>query len=109
MVLAAVEAAEANLLVGESWIEPFEAMPKFPKMILEMLRIGMETDMTSMIDKILEFIEEDIEITIDRITKVLPEVANSIMGVIIIGFVWIILKPIMEVYMGSFIFDAYNV
>ena len=106
VILAAVEAAEANLLVGESWIEPFETTPKFPIMILEMLRIGMETDMNEMIDSILDFMEEDIQITIDRITKVLPTVSTSFMGVILIGFVIIILKPIMEVYMGSFLFEA---
>lgn len=109
VVLAAVEAAEANLLVGESWIEPFETMPKFPPMILEMLRIGMETDMNEMIDSILNFMEEDIQITIQNITKVLPNVSTAFMGVVLIGFVIIILKPIMEVYMGSFLFEAYDI
>lgn len=106
VILAAVEAAESNLLVGQSWIEPFETMPKFPNMILEMLRIGMETDMNEMIDSILKFMEEDIKITIENITKVLPNVSMTFMGVILIGFVIIILKPIMEVYMGSFLFEA---
>ena len=106
VVLAAVEAAEANLLVGESWIEPFEVMPKFPKMILEMLRIGMETDMNEMIDSMLSFIEEDIQITIEKITKVLPNVSMTFMGIILVGFVIIVLKPIMEVYMGGFLFEA---
>ena len=106
VILAAVEAAEANLLVGESWIEPFETTPKFPPMILEMLRIGMETDMNEMIDSILNFMNEDIQITIEQITKVLPNVSMAFMGVILIWFVIIILKPIMEVYMGSFLFEA---
>ncbi len=109
VIIAALETAQANLSVGGSWIEPFEDMKFFPSMILEMLRIGMETDMNTMIDKILEFMEEDIEITIARLTKVLPEVGNVIMGVILVGFVWIILKPIMEIYMGGFLFDAYGI
>ena len=106
VVRAAVEAAEANLIVGESWIEPFENMENFPPMIQEMLRIGMETDMSEMIENILRFINEDIDITIRRITGVLPQVSMAFMGVVIIGFVIIILKPIMEVYMGSFLFEA---
>ena len=106
VVLAAVEAAESNLLVGESWIEPFESTPRFPPMVLEMLRIGMETDMNEMIDNILDFMEEDIQITIEGITKVLPNVSMSFMGIVLIGFVVIILQPIMEVYMGSFLFEA---
>jgi len=108
VILSAVEAAEANLIVGDSWIEPFENMPKFPPMILEMLRIGMETDMATMIDNILQFMNEDIRITIDGVTKALPAISTSFLGIIMIGFVIIVLKPIMEVYMGSFLFDAYG-
>jgi type II secretory pathway component PulF len=103
---AAIEAAEANLIVGDSWIEPFENMKQFPPMIQEMLRIGMETNMMLMIENILNFIDEDIKITIEKITKVLPTVSMTFMGVILVGFVVIILKPIMEVYMGSFLFEA---
>ena len=103
---AAVEAAEANLIVGNSWIEPFEKIPNFPPMVQEMLRIGMETDMASMIDNILRFINEDIDISIRRITSVLPQVSAGFMGVIIVGFVILVLRPIMEVYMGSFLFEA---
>jgi type II secretory pathway component PulF len=106
VMLAAVEAAEANMIVGNSWIEPFENMPKFPPMVKEMLRIGMETNMSEMIENILKFIDEDIDITIRRITSVLPQVSMGFMGIILVGFVIIILKPIMEVYMGSFLFEA---
>lgn len=108
VMTAALETAQANLSVGGSWIEPFEQMDYFPSMILEMLRIGMETDMNTMIDKIIEFIEEDINITIERVTKVLPEVAAAIMGVVLIGFMLIVMKPIMELYMGTFLFEAYG-
>lgn len=103
---SAVEAAEANLVIGESWIEPFIRIKNFPPMIAEMLKIGMETDMPMMIENILNFIDEDINIAIRRITSVLPQVSMAFMGIIIIGFVIIILKPVMEVYMGSFLFEA---
>ena len=106
VMLGAIEAAEANLIVGDSWIEPFEKIPNFPPMVQEMLRIGMESDMPSMIENILNFIDDDIRITIEKITKVLPSVSMLFMGVILIGFVIIILKPIMEIYMGSFLFEA---
>lgn len=109
VVLAAIEAAESNLIVGDSWIEPFETMPKFPPMLLEMLRIGMETDMNEMITNVLSFMEEDIQITINRITKVLPNVSMALMGVVLIGFVIVVLRPIMDVYMGSFLFESYGI
>lgn len=107
VILSMLEAAQANLQVGESWIAPFESFKNFPPMILEMLRIGMETDMVQMIDKINEFIESDIEITMNRIMKTLPEVATALMGIILIAFTIIILKPIMDVYLGTFLTEAY--
>ena len=106
--LAALETAQNNLQVGASWIEPFEEFDFFPPMILEMLRIGMETEMTEMIDKIQEFIDEDIQITMGKITKALPEISYVFLGIVLIGFVLVVLKPIMEVYLGAFLFDAYG-
>ncbi len=102
----AIEVAESNMIVGDSWIEPFQGIKNFPPMIYEMLKIGMETDMPTMIENILSFLDDDIRITIERITKTLPNVSMAFMGFILIGFVIIILKPIMEVYMGSFLFEA---
>ncbi len=107
VMLSMLESAQANLQVGESWIAPFERQKNFPTMILEMLRIGMETDMVQMIDKINDFIEHDIEITTGRLMKTLPEVSTAVMGVILIFFVIIILKPIMDVYLGTFLTEAY--
>jgi type II secretory pathway component PulF len=107
VLLSIVESAQENLNQGESWIEPFERLPNMPNMVLEMLRIGMETDINEMVDKIVEFISDDIAITIDRTIKILPQITTAIMGIFLIAFVVIILTPIMEVYMGGFIFDAY--
>ena len=107
VILSMVESAEENLQQGESWVEPFERLSTMPNMVLEMLRIGMETDIVEMVDKIVEYISDDINITIEKIVKVLPNVSMTIMGVVMIAFVVIVLTPIMEVYMGSFLFEAY--
>lgn len=107
VVLSVVESAQESIGQGESWIEPFERIPGMPTMIYEMLKIGMETDINEMIDKIVEFISDDINITIERIVKVLPQISTAIMGVVLITFVILILVPIMQVYMGSYLFDAY--
>ena len=107
VLLSMIESAQENLNQGESWVEPFATVSNMPPMVLEMLRIGMETDIVEMIDKIVEYIQDDIDITVERTVKALPNISMSIMGVVLIGFVIIILKPIMEVYMGAFLFDAY--
>lgn len=108
VVLSVVEAAQENLQQGVSWVEPFESLPNMPPMALEMLKIGMETDINDMVIKIVEFLNDDINITMGKIVKVLPEVSMSIMGVVMIFFIIIVLKPIMELYTGSFLFDAYG-
>lgn len=107
VVLSIIEAAQENLQQGDSWVEPFDRLPNMPRMALEMLRIGMETDISDMIDKVVEYMEDEINITIDRTIKILPQISMSIMGIVMIAFVILVLKPIMEVYMGSFLFDAY--
>ncbi len=107
VVLSVIESATDNLQQGDSWVEPFETLPNMPRMALEMLRIGMETDITDMINKIVEYMEDEINITIERTIKVLPQISMSILGIVMIAFVILVLKPIMEVYMGSFLFDAY--
>ena len=108
VMLSIIEEAQDNLQQGANWVEPFERLPNMPAMGLEMLRIGMETDITDMVQKFVDFLTEDIRITIDRIVKVLPNVSTAIMGVVLILFIIIILKPIMELYTGSYLFDAYG-
>ena len=108
VILSVIEAAQENLQQGSSWVEPFETLPNMPPMALEMLKIGMETDINDMVIKIVEFLNDDINITMGKIVKVLPEVSMAIMGIVMIFFIIIVLKPIMELYTGSFLFDAYG-
>ena len=55
--LSLIETAKNNLQAGGSWIEPFEADKAFPPMATEMLKIGMESDLVEMMDKVSEYIE----------------------------------------------------
>lgn len=108
VMLSVVEAAQDNLQQGESWVEPFENLPNMPAMSLEMLRIGMETDINEMVIKIGEFLNDDIRITIERIVKTLPELSTLIVGIVMIVFIVVIMAPIMDLYSGAFLFDAYG-
>ena len=42
----------------------------------------------------------------DKIMKVMPQVMYSIVGVALIFFVLVVLVPLLEVYMGTFLFSA---
>ena len=97
-----------NIFVGQSWIEPFENAKLSSAMTTEMLRIGMQTDLAEMIEKLLEYMDQDIDNTMEKIMKVLPEISYAIVGVVLIFFVVVVLVPCIQVYMGGFLFSAYG-
>ena len=107
VMLSIIETSINNIYIGQSWIEPFETAKLSTPMATEMLRIGMQTDLTEMIDKLIQYIEIDIDNTMDNIMRVLPEVSYSIVGVVLIFFVVVVLVPCIQVYMGGFLFSAY--
>lgn len=109
VLLSLVETSINNILTGSSWIEPFEKSGLASPMITEMLKIGMQTDLTEMMEKLVEYMEIDIDNIMQKIMKVLPEVVYAIVGVVLIFFVLVVLVPCVQVYMGNFLFSAYGV
>ena len=109
VMLSMIETAINNMLTGYSWIDPFEKSGLCSPMTTEMLKIGMQTDLTEMLDKLLEYMDMDINNTIDKVVKVMPELAYSMVGVVLIFFVCVVLVPVIQVYMGSFLISAYGV
>ena len=107
VMLSIVETAINNMLTGYSWIDPFEKSGLCSPMTTEMLKIGMQTDLTEMLGKLLEYMDMDINNSLQRIMKVMPELAYSIVGIILIFFVCVVLVPVIQVYMGNFLFSAY--
>lgn len=107
VMLSIIEESLNNILVGQSWITPFERSGLASTMIIEMLKIGMQTDLPEMMDKLVEYMEIDINNTVDKITMVLPQVMYAIIGVVLIFFVVIVLVPLIQVYFGNFLFDMY--
>ena len=106
--LSMVETSINNILIGQSWIDPFEKSGLTSSMIIEMLKIGMQTDLTEMMEKLIEYMDIDIDNIMTRIMKVLPQIVYSIVGILLIFFVLVVLVPCVQVYMGNFIFSAYG-
>jgi len=109
VMLATIETAINNMLTGDSWIEPFEVSGYASPMTTEMLKIGMQTDLTEMIAKLVEYMDLDIDIQLEKIMKTLPQVVYAIVGVVLIFFVIVVLVPCIQMYMGNFLFSAYGV
>ena len=107
VMLSIIENALNNILIGESWITPFEKSGLTSSMITEMLKIGMQTDLPEMMDKLVEYMEIDINNTIDKINSVLPQVMYTVIGVVLIFVVVIVLVPMIQIYFGNFLFDMY--
>ena len=107
LLLSIIETSINNIFIGQSWIDPFEKTRLSSPMTTEMLKIGMQTDLTEMIAKLLEYMEQDIDNTMEKIIKILPEVSYAVVGVVLIFFVVVVLVPCIHVYMGGFLFEAY--
>ena len=109
VMLSMIETSINNILTGTSWIEPIEKSGLAKPMITEMLKIGMQTDLTEMMEKLVEYMEIDIDNIMRKIMQVLPQVVYAIVGVVLIFFVLVVLVPCIQVYMGNFLFSAYGV
>lgn len=108
VMMSMVETAINNIFVGQSWITPFDEAGFGDTMCIEMLKIGMQTDLAEMMEKMLEYVEVDINNTLEKIVKVLPEISYIFVGIVLIFFVVAVLVPLIQVYMGGWLFDAYQ-
>ncbi len=109
VMLSMIETSLNNIITGSSWIEPFEKSGLASSMITEMLKIGMQTDLTEMMEKLVEYMEIDIDNILNKIMKALPQIVYAIVGAVLIFFVLVVLVPCIQVYMGNFLFSAYGV
>lgn len=107
VMLSLIESALNNILIGQSWIEPFEKSGLSTPMITEMLQIGMQTDLTEMMEKLLEYMKIDIDEIMQRIMKVLPQIVYILVGVMLIFVTLVVLVPLIQVYTGTWLFSAY--
>lgn len=106
VLLSIIETAINNILIGASWIEPFENSGLCSSMQTEMLKIGMQTDLPEMMRKIVEYMEMDIDNLMQKVMAVLPQVVYSIVGIFLIFLVIVIVVPCIQLYMGTWIFEA---
>ena len=78
-------------------------------MTTEMLKVGMQTDLSEMMHKLLDYMDIDIDNTMKNIMAVLPQIVYSIVGILLIFVVLVVLVPCIQVYMGTFLFSAAGV
>lgn len=101
--LSAIELAKVNVIAGTSWITPFEEKKLFKPMVSQMVGVGMQTELATMMEKVNDYIQSEVDESLERFKKVLPEVTYSFVGIALIAFTVVILVPLVIVYMGGFI------
>jgi len=106
VMLSIIETSINNILIGGSWIEPFENSGLSSAMETEMLKIGMQTDLTEMMRKLVEYMDIDINNKMKKVMSVLPQIVYSIVGVALIFLVIVIIVPCIQLYMGDWIFET---
>lgn len=104
-----IESSINNILLGQSWIEPLEKSNLASPMMIEMLNIGMQTDLREMMQKLIDYLQTDIDNTLAKIMKVMPEIVYLIVGIALIFVVIVVLVPCIQVYMGGWLFSAAGV
>jgi type II secretory pathway component PulF len=109
VMLSIIESSINNILIGGSWIEPFENSGLSSAMETEMLKIGMQTDLSEMMAKLLDYMDIDIDNKMQKIMKVLPEISYAFVGAILIFLVVVVLVPCIQLYMGNWLIDAMGV
>ena len=78
-------------------------------MITEMLKVGMQTELSEMMEKLLEYMNLDIKNKMNKIMAILPQLVYSIVGILLIFVVILVVVPCIKVYMGTFLFSAAGV
>lgn len=107
VMMSLIESSINNILIGQSWIEPFEKAGFSAPMVTEMLKIGMQTDLAEMMQKLLNYMEIEIDESMKKIMKVLPQIIYVIVGIMLIFVTLVVLVPLIQMYMGTWMFSAY--
>ena len=67
----------------------------------------MQSDLAEMMEKLLEYMDIDIDNIMTKIMKVLPQIVYIIVGALLIFVTIVVLVPLIQVYMGTWLFSAY--
>lgn len=103
-MIGLIENSISNVYVGKSWIIPFENIKILDPIILEMLKKSTISKSDVNLEKVVEYLDIEIENETKRVMNLLPKISYTIIGIIIFLFLIIILIPCLQVYLSGFLF-----
>ncbi|MFH1514648.1 MAG: type II secretion system F family protein [bacterium] len=98
VIASAVVASKEAIREGERISPPLEETGEFPPMVIDMIAVGEETGaLDTMLEKISEFYDQEVDFTIDAFTTLIEPVLIMFLG-IVIGFIVVALyMPLFSV------------
>ena len=93
-----------NVYIGKSWLEPFENEKILNPIIVEMLKKSTNNKLTEITEKVIKYVDFEIENQIQRLLKILPIISYGVVGIAMLIFTFVILIPCIQVYLGGFLF-----
>ncbi|MFV1986405.1 MAG: type II secretion system F family protein [Gemmatimonadota bacterium] len=91
----AVMQSRTAIAGGRSIAEPLKESEVFPPMVTQMIHVGEETgDLDGMLSKIADFYDDEVEIAVDNLIKVLEPALIVILGTIVGGMIVAMYLPI---------------
>ena len=89
--------ARASIREGETIAEPLGRSGIFPPMVIQMIAVGESTGaLDSMLSKIAEFYEEEVDVAVANLTSLLEPLLMIFLGVVIGGVVIAMYLPIFN-------------
>jgi len=96
-VETAILSARASIREGETIAEPLGRSNIFPPMVIQMISVGESTGaLDSMLGKIAEFYEEEVDVAVGNLTSLLEPMLMVFLGVVIGGVVIAMYLPIFQ-------------
>jgi len=93
----AIMNARASIREGETIAEPLGRSGIFPPMVIQMISVGESTGaLDSMLAKIAEFYEEEVDVAVANLTSLLEPLLMIFLGVVIGGLVIAMYLPIFN-------------
>jgi len=93
----AIMNARASIREGETIAEPLGRSGIFPPMVIQMISVGESTGaLDSMLSKIAEFYEEEVDVAVANLTSLLEPLLMIFLGVVIGGLVIAMYLPIFN-------------
>lgn len=95
----ALKQAKDEVERGVALSEPLEACGQFPPMVFRMIRIGEETgNMESMLDKVADFYEEDVQNTTKALTTIMEPIIIIVLAVVVGTIMLAVMSPMFTLY-----------